>query len=299
MSQPDQTSPDTDAPEPAREGRVMQKLLWPRHADQIASNGISHVFGPVVARSDVAEITDPAALLDAYGLTELAPYGPEPTHVDVLRYRAAPLMRHEIPDRQPVPRPWPQYDLGFLRTRLAVVPVWSLDTTRVPAGTQMWRLSGDGEQLLTEFRGPAAGWARVPAWSPPFVYAGPRAEWHGREWVADFGAEDRSFVELVAFGDVPDGFTPARPGVSHRMVPRAECDRLFTVDLRHRWRGVPGRLLHAWGQTGILRLDDDDPETAVRVGAWSPEPGVFEVQVALADLQTGTVPSTSFELPAP
>lgn len=269
--------------------RVMQKLLWPEHLEAILERGVSHLGGPVTDAREAAPLRTPQQLLAAHDLEALSPYGARPDHVDLLRYRVAPMMRHEQPASDGPTRPWPTYRTGFLPTREALVPVWLLHTTRVPAGAEVWRVQGNGEMhhLLT-YLGPAVGWRGARGWTPPPTFVGPRAEWEGREWLAAFGAEDPASLELVTYGAAPDpAFVEARPGVRHRMVDTESCRRVFELDLRATWRGSPVRVLHRDGDRVQLELLDDDPDLARSLGAQSWEPGRFEASAPISEIVEG------------
>jgi hypothetical protein len=120
--------------------------------------------------------------------------------------------------------------------------------------------------------------------------------WRGQELIAAFGADDMSWMELVAYGETPPGFEAARPGVSHAMVPRADCTRVFDIVLSAAWRGVPCRILDRAEGQALLQVLGDDPEHAALVGASAVEPGVFEVVAPAAELQAGS--GSTFELDA-
>ncbi|MCH1865121.1 hypothetical protein [Nocardioides sp. CFH 31398] len=270
---------------------VMEKVLWPEVSRSFGERGDSHVGGAVVGAADAASLGGPAGRVAAHGLADLWPQGPEPWSVDVLRYAAAPLMRHRTPAADTPSRPWPTYPHGFLPATGAIVPVWDLATTRVPVGAEVWRVhAGGAEQHLLTYDGPAYGWRGAMAWAPTLGLVGPRAQWQGREWIAAHAA-DPSWVQLVAYGDPPDAtFDSPRPGVVTRTVPLAECARVFALDLRGRWAGFDVRLLHTSGGPGgsaRVELVDPDPEQAATVGATAVEPGRFEITVRADQVEAG------------
>jgi hypothetical protein len=113
-----------------------------------------------------------------------------------------------------------------------VVPVWMLERTRVPTGTELWRIARSGEQqLLSSYGGPALGWRGATGYYPPIHLVGPRAVWQGVEYPADF-TPDLKDVELVHVGqEPPAGFEAVRPQIPRRFVPVDECDRVFDLVL--------------------------------------------------------------------
>jgi hypothetical protein len=188
----------------------MLKVLWPAQTAAILNDGLSSIGGPVVRATDLRS-TDPAALLSAWGWADLAPYGSPPEVVDVLRFPMHPLMRTRTPtalDDTHVPT----YAHGFLPSVEALIPVFDLAHTRVPTGTELWRLRLDtAPDLKLIFDGPARGWRQGPSYFPPLHVVGPRARWHGHDLPAAF-TEDTSALEIVWVGaGAPTGSSrPAR-----------------------------------------------------------------------------------------
>lgn len=266
---------------------VLQKLLMPWLARAVAEQGYSAVGGPVTEAADAANLDTPAAFVRAYGFEGPgSPFGDSPAYVDVLRFQTHPLMSLEKPEPHGE-RPWPTYDSGFLRGDIAV-PVWMLDRTRVPTGTELWRMAASGEQqLLSSYGGPALGWRGARGYFPPIHFVGPRAAWQGAEYPADFTPDQRG-VELVHVGEQPpEGFEAVRPQVSRKIVEVGACDRVFDLVLTARWREVPVRVLQRSGDQVLVLLLSDDPEDARRLGAGEVEPGIFEA-TAPADELTDT-----------
>jgi hypothetical protein len=259
---------------------ALQKLLMPWQLTDVVERGAPHVAGPVIRLGDAQSLRTPSAILPAYGLGEER-FGPDPSHVDVVRFAVSPLMRLARPPRDDAP--WPTYASGFLRSD-ALIPVWFLERTRVPMLSEIWRIHRDGRQdMLTVFLGAARGWDGARGYQPPKALVGPRATWQGVEYAADLTPEGDE-VELVAIGpDVPDGFSSPRPMVSTRRVAVGECsviDRVITAV----WRGVRCRVVDQDESQALLLLVTDDPATVERLGATEVEPAVFEVVAPLAEL---------------
>jgi hypothetical protein len=268
----------------------MLKVLWPAQTAAILSDGLSSIGGPVVRASDLRS-TDPVTLLPAWGWADRAPYGSPPQVVDVLRFPMHPLMRTSTPtdlDSAHVP----SYARGFLPTAEAVIPVFDLAHTRVPTGTELWRLSGDtAPALKLLYDGPAMGWRQGPSYFPPLHVVGPRARWQGHALPAAF-TEDTSALEIVWVGaDAPAGFEQTRPSVSRRLVDPGECDSVFEVELTAELQGVPVRFLQRAGEQALVLLTDLDPDDGARLGATEVEPGRYELTTrndALTDVN-GTI----------
>lgn len=258
---------------------VLQKLLVPRWSDAISSDGLDEVGGPVVRAGDVVELS-PAELVAAHGWSG-RPFDPDPAHVDVLRFESSPLMRLDVP--REAPRSWPTYPHGFLLE--GAVPVWRLALTRVPTGTEFWRIRRDGsQQHFSTYGGPALGWEGARGYQPPLALVGVRARWQGIEIPAALSL-DRTKVELVHVGPegAPAGFEEVRPMVQRRIVPLQECEVVFELEVTARFRERPVRVIRSDGARARVHLLDPD-DTAPETGAVELEPGLWELVVPVSDL---------------
>jgi hypothetical protein len=268
---------------------TLQKLLTPTTSAAIPERGAFTVGGPVARAADLLDLS-PSDLVACHGWDR--PDGPwrgqAPPYVDVLRFDVAPLMGLTTPVAPPEPRPWATYDLGWLRGP-ATAPVWMLQRTRVPIGAEFWRLGADGKQTrLSHYGGPALGWFNAQAYRAPLMLAGPRAVWRGTE-VPCALLTDGSGVELAWVADAaPAGFETVRPGVHRRTVSLAECEAVFEVDVRARWRDADVRVVQVSdGGQAQVDLVDPDPDAVRRLGAVSLEPGLFEAIAPRSELVAG------------
>jgi hypothetical protein len=254
----------------------MLKVLWPAQTAAILNDGLSSIGGPVVRATDLKS-TDPATLISAWGWGDLAPYGTPPRVVDVLWFPMHPLMRARTPTDVDESRV-PSYAHGFLPTTEAVIPVFDLAHTRVPAGTELWRLRAEtAPALKLLYDGPARGWRQGPSYFPPLHVVGPRARWQGHDLPAAF-TEDTSALEIVWVGaDAPAGFEQTRPSVSRRLVDPGECDSVFEVELTAELQGVPVRILQRAGEQVLVLLTDFNRDDSARLGATEVEPGRYEL----------------------
>lgn len=265
---------------------VMEKLLVPAGMQRVVDQGYDALAGPVYRAEDLFR-AGPAARVAAHGLGgDVFPFGADPDHVDVIRFGTNPLMELRVPGVPGTPgeRPWPVYEKGFL---LDGAPVWDLTMTRVPTGARYVRVDGDGtERELSRYGGAGWGWQRARGYFPPLHLIGPRAKWQGLDLPGSY-TEDHSGIELVWVGDraVPDGFRPSRPRVHVRTVAVAECDEVFEVDLRGRWRGAPVRILQQAGDEALLLLLDPTVESIGRLGAAALEPSLFQVNAPADEVE--------------
>lgn len=264
---------------------VLEKLLVPAGMQRIVEQGYDALSGPVYRAEDLVGVP-PAERVAAHGLQgEEFPFGPEPDHVDVIRFGTNPLMDLRVPGvpRTPGERPWPVYDKGFL---LNAAPVWDLTMTRVPVGARFIRVDREGtEREFSRYDGAARGWRRAKGYFPPLHLIGPRAKWRGLDLPASY-TEDQQSVELVWVGDerVPEGFTPARPRVHSRLVPVAECESVFEVVIRGRWLDAPVRVLQQAGEESLVQLTDPTVEAIRRLGAVALEPSLFQATAPAAEV---------------
>ncbi|WP_110181140.1 hypothetical protein [Nocardioides solisilvae] len=265
---------------------VLEKMLVPAGMQRIVEQGYDALSGPVYRADDLFRAT-PAERVAAHGLEgELFPFGPDPEHVDVVRFGTNPLMDLRIPGPPTAPgeRPWPVHDKGFLRNAVAV---WELTMTRVPTGARFVRVHRDGtESEYSRYGGAAWGWQNAKGYFPPLHLIGPRATWHGLDLPASY-TEDQQGVELVWVGDrdVPDGFTPSRPRVHSRVVPVAECESVFEVVVTARWRDEPVRVLQQAGGEALVVLLDPTVESVNRLGATALEPTLFQATAPADELE--------------
>ena len=270
---------------------VLEKMLVPAGMQRIVEQGYDALSGPVYRAEDLFGAS-PAERVAAHGLgSDVFPFGADPDHVDVVRFGTNPLMDLRVPGVPATPgeRPWPVYEKGFL---LDAVAVWDLTMTRAPVGARFIRVDRDGtEREFSRYDGAAWGWRRAKGYFPPLHLVGPRAKWRGLDLPASY-TEDQQSVELVWVGDqgVPEGFAAARPRVHSRVVPVAECDQVFEVDLRGRWRDAPVRILQQAGDEALLLLLDPTLESVNRLGAVALEPSLFQVTAPASEVEgTGGV----------
>lgn len=265
---------------------LLQKLLRPDGLRRFGE-GSSLLEGVVASLSEMNAFTDPAQIIDAHGFGGSST---TPTHVDVLRFRSAPLMELDRPS--PDPDRGPSFENGLAPTRLGIVPVWQLAPTRVPTGAEIWRFGTGEARMLSRYDGPALGWSPARVYVPPRQLIGPRVEIDGLDLPAAFTADERR-VEVVAVGrEVPPGFATARPLVHHRFLDPAECDAIFEVTVTATWRGTRCRLIERADSDAVIRLgaealtggSDVGIGIGIGTGIETVEAGVFQARVPMSDL---------------
>jgi hypothetical protein len=183
---------------------VMQKAVTPAMSQGYLRGGYDRVAGFVVRAADAAFATTPATLFEVHGLGfPGSPFTPDAPHVDVLRFPATPQLRFEDAvggtdqeSRQRTGGPFvdrpPFTGLGFAAVRGAIVPVYWLVHSRVPAGTELVRVAADGSQtLLARYADVGHGWVSdvvaIGHAPTPHVsrYVGALAQWQGAYLSAD------------------------------------------------------------------------------------------------------------------
>lgn len=269
-------------------GEVLQKVLMPWLSQAVGDRGYPYLGGPVTRLADISHVRTARDLVAAYELGRSAAFVEDPDFVDVVRFEVEPLMRLRAPSA--VNRPWPTYPMGFLTgSPGGPVPVWVLERTRAPRGAEMWRIHRSGEQeLLTVFDGIARGWRSARGFTPMTHLVGPRAEFEGREYAAEFTEPSGGQVELVHIGDdVPDGFEPVRPMVSARTVLSSQCDEVHEVVLSAQWLGADARILQPTAEEALLLLAQPEVDVIERTRAQEVEPGYYEVVAPKSELASG------------
>lgn len=114
---------------------------------------------------------------------------------------------------------------------------------------------------------------------------GPRAEYRGVEYAAEFTDSSGGEVELVHFGeDVPDGFAMVRPLVSARTVLSADCAEVREVVLTAQWLGVDVRILQPTPQEALLLIEHPEIDQIERTRAREVEPGYYDVVAPKSEL---------------
>lgn len=194
---------------------IMQKAVHRFDLEQFLARSADLLAGYVVPAAQVAGLT-PAQLHAVHGLGfKGSPFPAEPEYVDVLRFPApAAEFIHDavIPDVQDRP---PYTGTGFASwDGGGPVPLYYLDPVRVPAGAELWRISGQGtESLLGVYPDAASGWMPI-AWDGPVGQeklvpqdvVGTIAVWDFNPYIADI-VDGGEAVVLCAF-ERPDDEVP-------------------------------------------------------------------------------------------
>lgn len=166
----------------------------------ILQDGLDTLEGTLLA-AEVADGLHPDALRTLAGLHDPTPRA----FVDLVTVAPHPLMKLRSDDG-----------------------VTSVERTRVPNGSCLWRVDPDGSRrVLTYFDGPAYGWRNGRGYLAPAEPLGPWATFEGCDYAAAFPAGETDRVGLVAVGkEPPEGFAWTRPGISQRYVAVTDLEAL-------------------------------------------------------------------------
>ena len=150
---------------------ILQKAITPQLSDAYFEHNFDRVFGFVMPWATTSWARTPADLIRAHALDfPGTPFSADMPYIDVLRFEATPNLLLEDatggPDRETqkltggpfIDRP-PFTGSGFVADPDHIIPVSWMPHTRVPAGTEIYRLGADGSSTyLAYFHSAAWGW---------------------------------------------------------------------------------------------------------------------------------------------
>lgn len=287
---------------------IMQKAITPQLANAYLEGGYDRVAGFVVRAADVAFATTPAALFEAHGLGfPGSPFAPDDAAVHVLRFPATPQLRFEdaIGGTDPesrartggpfIDRP-PFTGLGFVPVQGALVPLYWLVHSRIPAGSELVRVTPDGAaQVVARFVDVAQGWVSddvpvAPPASPAIArFVGPIAVWRGAPYAADPLEDGTVALAADAEPDAALGFERTAAGRWRRVVPADEVTELFELSVTARWNGLEMRVVDSFRDTEgrpVARVSytGHDADLAEGLRLQKVDAGVYEASVPMASL---------------
>jgi hypothetical protein len=191
---------------------IMQKAVHRFDVEQFLGRSADLLAGYVIPAAPVAGLA-PGQLHEVHGLGFAgSPFPAGPEFVDVVRFTAP--SREFLHDAA---APGIHDHLPFTGTGFASwdggvpVPLYYLDPVRVPAGAELWRITGQGaETLLGVYPDTASGWVPV-AWDGPAAAGrlepqdvlGTVAVWDFNPYIADI-TDDGQAVVLCAFEEPDD-----------------------------------------------------------------------------------------------
>lgn len=287
---------------------IMQKAITPQLAAAYLEGGYDRVAGFVVRAADVAFATTPARLFEAHGLGfPGSPFAPDDAAIHVLRFPATPQLRFEdaIGGTDPetrartggpfIDRP-PFTGLGFVPVPGALVPLYWLVHSRIPAGSELVRVTSDGAaQVVARFVDVAQGWVSdvvpvAPPASPAIArFVGPVAVWRGGPYAADPLDDGTVVLATEAEPEAALGFERTDAGRWRRVVPAGEVAELFELNVTARWNGLEMRVVDSFrdaeGQpVARVSYTGHDADLAEGLRLQKVDAGVYEASVPMASL---------------
>lgn len=296
---------------------ILQKAITPQQLAGYSRRGVDTVAGYVVDAADAAR--------RAHGVTDLfalhglgfpgSPFRADAPFLDVLRFTAVELMhiepaiggrtREEARQRSgPFVDRAPFTGTGFANWAGPPAPLWFLDQSRLPPGSELWRVHADSrEELVAVYLDVGHGWSgvsnglvpvSVEGPSIPSLVAGAVATWQDISWPADILGDGRT-VALASLGEPPmGGFVRTNRQWWRREVPLDDVGEFYDLWLTARWHEQPFRIMNRWEDDGRTMAElfylgrDADTAESMRLikfdagvyGAFAPVDELTDVQGA-------------------
>lgn len=292
---------------------ILQKAVTPQQVDGYLKSGLDRVFGFALRAADALEATTPADLFQAHALGfEGSPFNADDAEIHVLLFPALPQMQIEDAiggnDKEGAERtggsfiePAPFTGTGFAPWPGHVAPVYWVRHSRLPAGSELHRVSANGPRAhVATFVDSATGWRAAPGLPPltppahpvpPSRLAGPTAVYQGGTFAADPLLDGES-VALCATQET-DGFERTPLGRYRKVVPMSELSELAEVVMTGTVAGLQVRVVDVFqteaGPALWVSYTEHLSVLAEAFGLRKIDPGVYEMQVpadALRDART-------------
>jgi hypothetical protein len=227
--------------------------------------------------------------------------------VHVLRFPATPQLRFEdaVGGTDPesraktggpfIDRP-PFTGLGFVPVRSALVPLYWLVHSRIPAGSELIRVTADGAtRVVARFVDVAQGWQSdvqpvTPPGSPQVSrFVGPLAVWGATPYSADPLDDGRVVLAVETEPDASHGFERTGTGRWRRVVPATEVTELFEMSVMARWNGLEMRVVDSFRSAegkpiAHVSYTGHDADLAEGLGLQKVDAAVYEASVPMASL---------------
>ena len=267
---------------------IFQKIVTPGRL-RLWTQGDDLLTGFVARQADTAWARTPSDLLEAHGYAASDPLFAGSTFVDILRFPSAESLSF-IPATGEggagFVEPAPFTGTGFAPTAKGIVPLWWVEPTRVPPGSELWRIHVDGrEEFLSVYANVASGWQPGQGQALPSDVCGRFVRWNGEAVLADQLENGR--VVLASYTRIEDAKLTER-GLWARVVEASEVEQPYTLRLTARFGDLPFQIVRRWhdGTRAVARLVylGRDATLAERAGLERTDAGVYEVTAALDEL---------------
>jgi hypothetical protein len=267
---------------------IFQKIVTPGRL-RLWTQGDELLTGFVARRADTAWAQTPSEIRDAHGYATSDPSFAGSPFVDVLRFASADSLTFVAATGvggEGFIEPAPFTGTGFVPTERGIVPLWWVEPTRVPPGSELWRIHPDGrEEFLSLYANVASGWQPGHGRALPSDVCGRFARWNGGAVLADVLENGR--VVLASYARTEDAKLTER-GLWAWVVDATQIEQPYTLRLTARYKDLPFQVVRRWndGDRVVARLVylGRDATRAGQAGLERTDAGVYEVTAALEEL---------------
>ena len=267
---------------------IFEKIVTPDRL-RLWTQGDDLLCGFVARAGDTGWAHTASDLLEAHGYPSSDQDAPDGTHVDVLRFRSAGITFISATGEggegfKGLP---PFTGTGFAPTARGLVPLRWVEPTRVPPGSELWRVHSDGrEEFLAVYANVASGWQPGHGDALPSDVCGRFALWDGVPTLADTLEDGR--IVLASYTPV-DGAKLTERRLWARVIDADLVDQPYTLKLTADVGGLPFQVVRRWndGTRTLARLVyvGRDAPRAEAAGLERMDMGVYETTVAVDQLE--------------
>ena len=286
----------------------LQKAVMPARERAWLAAGDDFLCGYVVNASDATWATTAAQLAELHGLGfPGSPYPADPDFVDVIRFPASsatPVIPALGVVGNAVGGPFadhPPFDPRGFAPGEQTVPLWWLDPVRVPAGSELWRVSRDGtEELVASYPHLAAGWVTSAEYATaragdllPSESFGVFGEWNGERVAADVLPNGQ--VVIASRAEIP-GMHLVERGIWATVTDADTVANLGLLRIVGNWKGIPCQVVRALDETQVRIVAlGRDAFAAEALGMQKTDAGVYEAMVPRSELSNLAGASTTVD----
>jgi len=176
---------------------------------------------------------------------------------------------------------------GFAPTAKGLVPLWWVEPTRVPPGSELWRMHSRGhEEFLSVYANVASGWQPGQGEALPSDVCGRFTRWEGMPVPADTLDDGR--IVLASYTPI-DGAKLTERRLWARIIDANLVESPYTLKLTADVGEMPFQVVRRWndGTRTVARLVyiGRDARRAEAAGLERMDVGVYETTVAVDQLK--------------
>lgn len=270
---------------------IFEKVVSPARR-RLWTQGDEFLCGFVARHVDVSWARTSSEVLEAHGYAADDPLFAGEPFVDVLRFHPRATLTF-VPATGAVDGGGegfvglpPFTGTGFSPTTKGLVPLWWVEPTRVPAGSELWRIHTDGrEEFLSAYANVASGWQPGQGRALPSDVCGTFSRWKGVSFLADELENDR--VVLASFRPF-DGGKATERGLWAHVVEAEEIEDVHALRLTATLNGLRFQVARRWndgtGTVARLVYIGRDAPSADDAGLERVDAGVYETTARLEDV---------------